>query len=286
MKLRLFLILAALLASSVVAQAQAQALDVRTSDHGQTSFFETVYVRPGQIVDGDINVIAGDAEIAGVVRGDCNAIFGKCEIVDDGEVLGRVNSVTNDGVRALLPWVARHDFASPFAEQDRRLFLKLASSAIVVLVFLLFPLRTRLALDRVERHPALATATGAAAAIALVPIAIVLLVSVVGIPLIALEIAGVVVGVWLGTAAIALVVGRRLCELVMPASTPSPLVALILGLVVVSAAEIVPVVGWAVSALVWLAGLGAAILSFVRAAHIDAAVHRAPIAGPPMSRRF
>ncbi len=188
-------------------------------------------------------------------------------------------------MRSVVPWVVRHDY-SPFAEQDHRLFLKLSLSAIVVLVFLLFPMRMRVALDRVERHPALSAATGAVATLAIIPIAIVLLVSVIGIPLIVLEIAAIFVGVWIGTGAIALLVGRRMCELVMPASTPSPLVALILGLVVVSAAEIVPVVGWAVSALVWLAGLGAAILSFLRATSIDAAVHRAPVGGPPMPRRF
>jgi hypothetical protein len=69
---------------------------------------------------------------------------------------------------------------------------------------------------------------------------------------------------------------------VMPSATPSPLVALIIGLVVVCAAEIVPIVGWVVTALVWLVGLGAAILSFVRSTQVDAAVHRAPIGGPPM----
>ncbi len=115
----------------------------------------------------------------------------------------------------------------------------------------------------------------------MVPVAILLIVSIIGIPLVVLEIAAIIAGVWLGTGAVALVVGRRLCELVMPSSTPSPLVALILGLVVVSAAEIVPLVGWAVTALVWLVGLGAAILAFIRSTQLEAAVHRAPIGGPP-----
>jgi hypothetical protein len=112
----------------------------------------------------------------------------------------------------------------------------------------------------------------------------VLLVSVIGIPLIVLEIAAIFVGVWIGTGAIALLVGRRLCELLMPAATPSPLMALIIGLVVVSAAEIAPFVGWAVTALVWLVGLGCAILSFVRSTRIEGTLQRAPIGGPPMNR--
>jgi hypothetical protein len=281
--LRVLLVLAAFFATVGLAQAQ-ETFDTGGHSRGETHVFDSVYIAPDEIVDGDLNVVFGDAEVAGVVRGDCNAVFGTCKIDDTGRVLGRVNSVTNDGMRAFFPWIVRRDLANPFVEQDHRLLLKLASSAIVVLVFLLFPMRMRVALDRVERHPGLATAAGAIAAVAIVPIGILLLVSVIGIPLIVLEIAAVLVCVWLGTGAIALLVGRRLCELVMPTATPSPLVALILGLVVISAAEIVPVLGWAVGALIWLAGLGAAILSFIRAAALDSAVHRAPVGGPPVSR--
>jgi hypothetical protein len=152
----------------------------------------------------------------------------------------------------------------------------------VLLFFLLFPLRMRVALDRVERHPALAAATGVFAVLAIVPIAIVLCMSVIGIPLVPVELLALLGGIWLGTGAIALLIGRRLCELVMPTTTPSPLVALILGLVVVSAAETVPVLGWVVSALIWLVGLGAAILAFMRSTNIESTVQRAPIGGPPM----
>jgi hypothetical protein len=263
--------------------AQAQSVDVRGADGSETRVFQSVYVPPGQTIDGDLNVVFGDAQVAGKVTGDCNAVFGTCSVVEGGQVLGQQTSVTGDTVRDFMPWMSRrHDSLGAFAEQDRALVVRLASSAIVLLVFLLFPLRMRVALDRVERHPGLAAATGVGAALAFFPIAIVLVISVIGIPLALLEALAVLGGIWLGTGAIALLVGRRLCELVMPTATPSPLLALILGLVVVAAAETVPILGWVVSALVWLIGLGAAILAFVRSTHIDAGVQRAPIGGPPM----
>jgi hypothetical protein len=136
----------------------------------------------------------------------------------------------------------------------------------------------------VERHPGLSALVGVLAAIAVIPVAVILFCTLVGIPLIALEIAALFAGIWLGTGAVALLVGRRLAELVLPAITPSPLWALVLGLVVVSAAETVPYVGWAVTALVWSMGLGAAILAFLRAASVDA-MRRATIGGPPMHSR-
>jgi hypothetical protein len=260
--------------------AHATPADARGRDAGETKVFTDVYVAPDETVTGDVNVVFGDVTVAGIVTGDCNTVFGQCTVLDGGRIGGRINTFNNDGLRALLPWAVHRDRGfGALAEPDHRVVSHLWSSAIVLLIFLLFPLRMRVALLRVERHPALSAATGAVAAIAILPIGIVLLVSIIGIPLIALEIAAIVAGVWIGTGAIALLVGRRLSELVMPATTPSPLVALILGLVVVSAAEIVPLVGWVVSWLVWMVGLGSAILSFVRSTSLDTAVQRTPIGG-------
>jgi hypothetical protein len=272
---RLTAVLAVVLA--VLAFAHPRPADARSHDHGQTKFFTDVYIAPNEVVDGDLNVVFGNADIAGVVHGDVNTLFGTCSLSGSAQVDGQEHCIQNDTMRALVPWGA-----SAVGDQEYHLLGKLASSAVVVLVFLLFPLRMRLALARVERHPALSVAAGAIGATAMIPIAIVLAISIIGIPLIALEAAAIFLGLWIGQGAISLLVGRRLCELLMPASTPSPLVALIIGLVIVSAAEIVPVVGWVVTALVWLTGLGAAILSFIRSAQLDGAVQRAPIAGPPM----
>lgn len=270
-------------ALAIASFAQPGVAAASTHDGAISKIFTNVYVKPGETVDGDVNVVFGDAQVAGVVTGDCNAMFGSCSVVDGGQIQGRNNSVANEGARVFFPWAVGKEYGIPaLAEQDHRLFVKLAASLVVVLVFLLFPLRMRVALDRVERHPVLSAAAGTVAAIAVVPIAILLALSIVGIPLIVLELAALIAGLWIGTGAIALLVGRRLSELVMPRTTPSPLVALILGLVVVSSAEIVPVVGWAVTALVWLVGLGATILSFIRSTSLEGAVQRSPIGGPPM----
>jgi hypothetical protein len=258
----------------------AQPASARGHDGGETTVSHDAYVPADKVIDGDLVVIFGDATVAGIVKGDCIAVIGHCTIEGNGQVLGKINSITNDGVRAFVPWAVGKEYGiDALAGQDHRLLVKLAASAVVVLMFLLFPLRMRVALDRVEKHPALSAATGAVAVVAIVPIALLLIVSIVGIPLVVLEIAALFAGVWIGTGAVSLVVGRRLAELVVPASTPSPLFALILGLVVVSSAEILPIVGWAVTAVVWLVGLGSAILSFIRSTRLDAPVYSAPLGG-------
>ncbi|HTD38872.1 MAG TPA: hypothetical protein VK669_15280 [Candidatus Limnocylindrales bacterium] len=280
MTARLLTVFAALVA--LLGLFAAQPAEARGRDGGQTKVFDGIYVPAGETVTGDVNTVFGDAEIAGTVTGDCNAIFGTCTVDDGGHVGGKINSVNNDFVRAFVPWaMGRRHADGIVAEQDHRLLGKLLGSVIVILVFLLFPLRMRVALDRVERHPALSAVTGFFGALLAIPIGLLLLITIIGIPLIPLEIAALFAFVWIGTGAIALLVGRRLCELVMPAATPSPLVALIIGLVVVSAAEIMPLVGWIVTAIVCLVGLGSAILSFVRSTSLDSTIRRAPIGGPP-----
>lgn len=253
-------------------------------DHGRTVILQDVTIHPDEEVDGNLNVILGDAHIAGHVKGDVNTIFGRCDVIDGAVIDGESHCVTDGVPRWIAPWIVNSIPFQSIGDQNKHVLVKLGASAIVLLVFLLFPMRMRLALDRVERHASLAACVGTAAMIAIVPIAVMLLISIIGIPFIALEIAAIFVGIWLGTGAIALLVGRRLSELVMPRTTPSPLWALILGLVVVSAAETVPYVGWAVTALVWLVGLGASILAFFPSAAVNA-FRTARIGGPPMTQR-
>ncbi len=282
MNLRALLGLAFVIAAYVLVGPQAALAHV--GDHGKTVFFHDAYIRPDEVVDGDLNVIFGDARIAGTVRGDVNTLFGRCVKLDGAEIDGEEHCVTSDAANSVAPWLIGASTFETFAQQDKRILVKLGANAIVLLVFLLFPVRMRLALDRVERHPGLSALIGTVAVVAVIPVAVLLICTLVGIPLIVLEIAALFGGIWLGTGAVALLVGRRLAELVWPALTPSPLWALVLGLVVVSAAETVPVVGWAVTALVWLMGLGAAILAFLRSTTVDA-MRGATIGGPPMHRR-
>ena len=56
---RLTAVLAAVLA--VLAFAYPRPADARSHDHGQTKFFTDVYIAPDEVVDGDLNVVFGNA---------------------------------------------------------------------------------------------------------------------------------------------------------------------------------------------------------------------------------
>lgn len=139
----------------------------------------------------------------------------------------------------------------------------LAGNFLALVAFWIFPLRTRLALDRLERRPALGAIAGVLGWAALVPLAIVLLCTIVLAPLILVEILAVIAGVFVGTAAVALVVGRKLYEKLDPNGRPSEAPILILGIVMLTAAELVPVLGSVVAVVIGIVGLGTAILAFL-----------------------
>jgi hypothetical protein len=72
--------------------------------------------------------------------------------------------------------------------------------------------------------------------------------------------------------------------LLQPKTTPAPLVALVIGLVLLTAAELVPVLGVMVTLLIMLVGLGGVLLTFVPDWNVPgtAPAPRAVIGGPPM----
>lgn len=237
----------------------------RTYHHGKTVWFSDATIAAGDEVRGNLDIVFGDVtcEDGATIDGNVRTFFGQFDQRDGCTVGGTVSEAFSGGaLDTAAPWFSKT--SDDYAAQNRGFFKKIAWDVVVVFAFLLFPVRVRVALERVEKHPGTSAAAGAIALVAALPIAILLLLSILGIPLVPLEIAALFAALWIGHAAVALLIGRRFYELLRPHTTPSPLGALIVGLVVVTAAQTLPVVGWAVTALVVLVGLGAAILAFVR----------------------
>ncbi len=272
----------ALLASFGVASAN-------TIDRGITAIGRNVVVPADEEVKGDVTVIGGNADVAGTVDGDVTVVGGTLTKEPGAQIAGEQKQIDGN-FGSYVPFVP-FEVRSGIARENHRLTAWLAYSVIVLVAFLIFPVRVRAALDRVEHHPGLSAAVGVIALVAIIPIAVLLFISFIGWPLIPVELLAVFAATLIGYAALSMLIGRRLYELMLPHTTPSPVGALILGLVVIAAAGMVPVIGHLVIGLVCLVGLGAAILAFVRETHFMApaapaapgAGPRPPIGGPPMT---
>jgi len=262
--------------------AMISVASAHTYDNGKTVMFSTLDIGDGDEVRGNLDVIFGSVTCSdgAEIDGDVRTFFGSFSELDGCQVDGRVVNAAGD---AFVPWVGPLSNDDLFA-QNHSFLKKLAWDVVVLFAFLLFPLRVRVALDRVEKHPGLSGLVGALAVIAIVPVGIFLAFSILGIPLIPLEAALVFAALCIGNAAVALLIGRRLYELLLPHKTPTPLGALGLGLIVVTAAETLPTVGWAVIALVLLVGLGSAILAFVRETSFRSFTSGGRAIGPPRNQ--
>jgi len=281
--IRSFVIAALVLLAGIALRAPAQA-EVQSIYHGGT-YVGSVIVEPGQIVQGDLTVIAGDATVEGVVDGDVDVIGGSLYERPGAQITGQVNTIGGDVASTLVPWSSPPPYRADTAG-DYRVLWRIAADVIAILFFLIFPVRARVALERLERHPGLCATVGLLGWVAVVPLAILLLCTILLIPFILVEAAFVFGAVFLGKAALALLVGRRLCEIVAPSQTPAPFLALLVGLVLITAAELVPALGIIVTAFVALIGLGATILAFVGESTITPNLAppapRPPLSGPPM----
>ncbi|MBV8656135.1 MAG: hypothetical protein JO160_08825, partial [Candidatus Eremiobacteraeota bacterium] len=245
--------LAALVVALCLTTAAASA--AVSIDHGG-NYFGDVVVEPGQSVEGDLNVVLGNVTVGGTIDGDVNVVGGSVYERPGAEITGHVNTVGGEVVSDIVPWVPEPETHAPLPS-DGRIFWRVAWDAVVLLIFLIFPVRTRMALDRLERHPGLSVGAGTLGFVGVIPLGLLFLVSVILIPLIPLEFVAIVAAVSIGTAALSLLVGRRLYELLNPSQTPSPLAALLIGLALLTAAELMPIVGALVTVLVAVIGLGA-----------------------------
>ncbi|MDE2571075.1 MAG: hypothetical protein KGM44_00965 [bacterium] len=253
---------ALIIAGALLFAAPASA---RNHSHDVVELFHNVVIPPDRTVDGNVTVVFGNLDVAGHITGDATAVGGTITVEPGGEIDGDQTSIDPGQLAGVAPWIHVTPVL-PFASNwysDARAWGQVAGDLIVLLVFLLAPQRSRMTLQRLELHPGVSALAGVVALVALPPMVVMLAITIIGIPLIPLAVIAYLVGIWLGKAAIALLIGRRLYELIRPHVTPSPLTALILGLVLVSAAELVPLVGWAVTGLVWLIGLGAAALTLI-----------------------
>ena len=274
-----FAFLIALAATTAAALAEPASVD-----HGGT-YVGSVVVEPGQVVEGDLDVVLGNATIEGTVDGDVNVVGGNVYFRNGGHATGEAHAIGGDVVQDVVPWASSENYGSYSYFADHRLWWRITWDVIALVVFLIFPLRTRMALDRLEQHPAIATLAGLCGWVAVIPVSLLLLFSIILIPLIPVEFVLLIVASFIGKAALALLVGRRFYELIAPKVTPTPLIALVIGLVLLTAAELVPVLGVMVTLLIVLVGLGAVLLTFVPDWQVPGAPGTPPrgaIGGPPM----
>ncbi len=213
----------------------------------------------GSVV-GDVVSFGGDVDVrsTGRVEGDAVSFGGEVRLEGGGEVLGDRTGIAevpiSFGPSAVASYVAR---GGSWAQgQVRRLVLLLSLAATSVLVLGIAPDQVQGVARGLREHPVRYGFTGFLLSIAVVFVAALLAVTLIGIP-VSLVLLGAAAFAWLlGFTGLALATGTLLP---LPSSGGGKLVALLLGIVLIALVGLVPWVGKIALVLMVFPALGAAV---------------------------
>jgi len=244
-------------------------------------------VRAGQEVTGDLVVMGGSADVYGHVDGDAVAIGGRIYVAPQGQVDG--SFVTLGGFidnQSTISHGATHHRAhgpspppppdtsdnsdgttttdnapAPFVN-DWSTFM-LFDAALVLLAFLLFPVKAREATQYMIENPIIAAIAGVFSPILLALVVTALAITIIGIPIIPIVVILSAIGYLIGKAALAGFLGQRLFD-VAHVANPKPVVSLLVGLALLTVVSVMSwegiVVYWCIAAI----SLGTAVYGLGR----------------------
>jgi cytoskeletal protein CcmA (bactofilin family) len=253
-------------------------------------FGGTTVVEPGAEITGDIHVYGGTLDMRGTVRGDISgsvnsvtvsgnvggdvrATVDRLAVKQDATVDGSLvytsrSTASIDGDasvagaidrQSVAPWGTGSGIQAKFFSPLVRMVWLLATGALIIAV----APRLSSALNRNLRRPLQAALVGVLGLVLIPIVAVVLMVTVIGLPASILLMVGYVVALYLSQ----YVVGQRIGSLILPrrwndGSRGYLLLSMTIGVILLSAVRFVPVpfLSTAMNAIVAVLGLGATVL--------------------------
>jgi len=234
-------------------------LDVYGTVEGDASAFNgNVILHPGSAVMGDVSAIGGT-----VVRNDDTHVEGAIESFGGGNV-GKV--VAGQVKDTLKKEFRKKDADTEEAQEEEErggglpwFFIKFAALfGLGFLGQLFFPTRMKELSAELKAQPVKSAMVGFLGAVALVPISLVLMITIIGIPVAAALLLVAALAAVLGFTAVASEIGLRV-PIMRGRKTQA--VVLALGLLILLTLTSLPVLGWLVAIPASLMGFGAALLT-------------------------
>lgn len=210
-------------------------------------------------VTGDVNVVKGNiiVEQGGIVDGDVHTVFGNVVVKSGGAVSGDVSFIAGSSIfeqgsiRRGVIEQAKHGSLGIATSPNIWTFVQIIFAALLaMLAVALFPKRMEKVADTAFRRPGLSALYGIAALLLVVPVAVMLAITIIGIPLVVVEVVLAVFAWFVGGIAIELAVGRKM-------GVHRPVIAAGLGAIILGLAGLFPIPGWPIVFVLNLLGAGA-----------------------------
>lgn len=252
-------------------------------------FGSNLTIEKGAKINGDVAVLGGNLELAGQVDGDIAVTGGAVQLDATAVVAGDVRvaggGLTQSEGAVVRGTISRENgpdlgralsrpFEGPFTGFTgmpyalfnaglgflRGMIVSLALAALGVLLVVLFPEPTRRVMETAENSTAASLGIGCLTLI-LTPILVVALaITVIGIPVALLLILAAAVAWAVGWIAVGYWAGRRILE-GLKVHDIVPIVAVIVGVLILALVSEAPCVGWLVGLLITTLGVGAVVLT-------------------------
>lgn len=259
-------VISAPVSSAPVADSQpatATADTVVQNDNDIVKVGQDITIKAGETVR-NATTVRGDITISGHVTESVIAVLGNVHIMSGGVVDGDVFTIR--GKIEKEPGAVIHGKQSVSGSIKKKephsafpfIILFLLSVLVVVLVTVFFPQRMTMISNVLNRNLGGSWFVGMLASFLVTPIAIILFVTCIAIPIIIVEILFVIILWILGKVAVDLALGKRLSALVNR-PIASVIVAALLGEIVITAISLLPFLGCVIVYLVSIAGFGAVI---------------------------
>jgi Secretin and TonB N terminus short domain len=226
-----------------------------------TAVLGSVDIGPGAAVARDVVAILGDIHVRAGARigGDAVSIGGGIVIDEGGEVEGQQVSVDVPGIASLFTGLG------PLKKVSRpnpllRAVSILAEFAVLFVLGLLFltlaPRRLDAVSGALSHQPLKTVLTGLLATVAMPVLAVLLVATVIGIPLVAVQVLGIVVAGVLGFSALALFAGRRVA---LKLDRGGEVLRLAMGTALMVVVGQIPILGTMAWITAWLLVFGAVV---------------------------
>jgi len=231
----------------VVALAGVARLEPSASANQVVAVLGSVDIGPGATVDDNVVAVGGDIHVApgAHIGGDAVSVGGKIVIDEGAEIEGQQTAIDVPGLGGLLAMVGaktslhRHP-ASLAWSLARALTEFIVFFGLGLLLFLVFPRRIDAVTASLQHAPGKAVLTGILGFLAVPVVAILLVVTLIGIPFVAVLLVGVAVATVMGYTALALWFGRALP---FRFDRGAPILQLAIGTAILVALGQVPILG-------------------------------------------
>ena len=216
------------------------------------------------IVDGDAVAVGGTIHLGeeSIIHGDAVTVGGTIEKAEGAMIYGTTVDVGSFDFENIF--AGKHFFGGHRGIPKVFTIIPLIGLfALVLLLSVLIPAELGTVASNIKNEPIIMFLWGMLGVILIVPLAVMLAISIIGIALIPLEVLAVFLASLIGYIAVAIIIGKKLLR-ALNKDNPSVILSAILGVLILWLVGLIPIFGSIVKAIAWIIGFGAVIIAVAR----------------------